>query len=68
MTQQPTTTTERDAAAACEQGKLTGKRLRLPDGAVVVVERSNGYVMSGWDAARGWWSIDLRNASATVLD
>lgn len=59
--------TEQDAKAACELGKLTGKSLRLPDGAVVTVERSNGYVMSGWDCQRGWWAIDLRNEQATVL-
>jgi hypothetical protein len=39
----------------------------LPDGAVVTVERHNGYVMSGWDEKRGWWAIDLRIEKATVV-
>lgn len=58
---------EVDAKAACETRKLTGEKLRLADGAVVVVERSNGYVMSGWCPQRKWWAIDLRNEKATVV-
>lgn len=60
-------TSERDAKTACESERLAGQQLRLPDGAVVQIERHNGYVMSGWDSKRGWWAIDLRNDKATLV-
>ena len=47
-------------------GKLTGCELLLSTGARVTVERSNGYVLSGWTRETGWWAIDLRNEDATV--
>lgn len=56
-----------DAKSACETRRLTGEKIQLPDGAVVTIERHNGYVMSGWDSKRGWWAVDLRNDKATIV-
>ena len=47
--------------------KLTCELIRLPDGEDVLVERSNGYVISGYKAGYGKWAIDLRNDSATIV-
>lgn len=49
--------------------KLTGYTIQLQDGREVIVERSNGFVMSGFDLnSHSWWSIDLRNEDAKIIN
>ena len=56
-----------DAKLAVEKRKLTGENIKLSDGEIVTVERSNGYVLSGWKSGYGWWAVDLRNEKVTVV-
>jgi hypothetical protein len=45
-----------------------GTRLELNDKSVLIVDRSNGYVISGTDNKNKFKNIDLRNEDAKILD